>query len=124
MTSRASRASIILSAILIPGGLAGCEANGYGVQIDYPSDSYDEQAEMCVDLVTELVDWVGRDGVRATLPAEARTIYLDNGLAREFAGTIESEGDPGAYDWTCEVRLLEGMQLQASLTALEPIEAS
>jgi hypothetical protein len=123
MTSRASRASIILSAILITGGITGCAGNANGVQIDYPSDSYDKQAEMCVDLVTEIVDWVGRDGVHATLPTKPRTNYLANGLAREFAGTIELGGDPDGYDWTCQIHLLDGMQLQATLTALEPIKA-
>ena len=123
MTQRVSRATIILSAILIAGGGAGCASSGNGVRVNYPSDSYDKQAEMCVNLVLEVVGCVGTDGVRATLPAEARTVYLANGVSREFAGIIESGGDPGGYGWTCEVRLLEGMQLQAAVTALEPREA-
>ena len=69
MTHRVSRATIVLSAILTAGGVAGCASNGNGVRVDYPSDSYDKQAEMCVDLVVEVVDWVGMNGVRATLPA-------------------------------------------------------
>lgn len=34
-------------------------------------------------------------------------IYLADGISREFAGIIESGGDAGGYDWTCQVRLLD-----------------